>query len=259
MRCSFCSYASHLSTEPDPVDIDTRVAKLEDLLNSMEFGSFGFTGGEPFLVPEFLFKAILLIRKYYPNSNININTNGTGLTPNLVSFLNYNNVSLRVAFSGVSSGEKSLDYAIKLSNRLDTLRLLNKIKSLCLLILYFKRKSFVQDIVDISSKLSFTNLQINPNQRDVFDLTDILFLEKELITLNKVMPNVHKNTSFLGAIRDCPVEDCYSFTVHGTLKPFNCIREPGWKGCPDLVRVLGGVDNIKYYADLLDRNQKGLV
>lgn len=261
MRCSFCAFSKSLSTTPDPVDINTLLSKLEIVLQTDEFEAFGFTGGEPTLVPEYLVRAIQLIRQYNPDSIININTNGTGLTPNLVSFLNYYNVALRFAFSGISEGEKSLEYAIKISEQPNLLSLIQQVKFKCLLMIAFKSKPFAEEVVKLFSKIKFTSLQINPDQMDYsFSLTDLLFIEKELVKLNEMMPNIHKDTSFFGSTRHCPASLCYNFTITGELEPFNCIKSDAWDGCPDLIKGFGNsIDNIKYYADLAERNRKGFV
>ncbi len=259
MRCSFCSYISNLTTELNAISVDEKLEKLESVLQTQDIDVFGFTGGEPTLVPEYLMRAILLIRKYKPTSIININTNGTGLTTNLVSFLNFHNVALRLAFSGVDTGEKSITNAIKISKNPQLVSLLKQVKYKCLLVIAFKSKPFAEDIIGLFKLLPFTSLQINPDQTATFSMTDILYLEKELVTLNTIMPNIHRSTSFLATTRHCPVASCFNFDIFGNFEPFKCQKIAPWDGCPDLMANMGSVENMEYYVTLTERNKKGLV
>lgn len=261
MSCSFCFCRDKMSQGIGSGSAKERLIKLQTVIETNECESFVFTGGEPLLDLEFLLPAIQLIRKSHQDIHIGVNTNGSLLTPNLVSFFNFYKVTLKISFSGYTIGEKSLLYSQKLNNNAyDLLSLIHQVKSKVFVIVVSPSKPFASGVVELLQKTNFTNLQINLDALSKFNITDLLFIEKELMSINRELPNIHKTTSFLLAIEHCESSTCFGFDPTGKFECYPCIKKEGWDGCPDLVDILdSSLDNTKYLIQLQERNRKGLL
>ena len=74
-KCEFCNIHSEMGSPT--FDYDTLERVLEELKNKILVTRIGITGGEPFLDTLRLDKVIKIVRKYFPNVDITVHTNGS--------------------------------------------------------------------------------------------------------------------------------------------------------------------------------------
>lgn len=259
MACSFCVNKEDMRSNPDTLEPIVKLAMLKDIMNTKPFDTYGFTGGEPLMNLDFLIPAIMYIKDKQPKATIVINTNGLLLDSNLISFFNFYDIRVRVAFSGVSGSEKSVEHAIKQSKKTNLVSLINTLKDLMLVMVVFPHTPFAKDISDLSKIFNATCYQLNTDTYSKFDLTDILYMEKELQHLSYLSPKTVGKVGFFQAITECREKECYNFDNDGKLIPYNCERKFGWNGCPDLFNYFNSLDDVLYFTDMIERFNRGLV
>lgn len=150
MECPWCM-AEHTRDGRKPISEWSPSTKQQfiDCVNSGNYTSYSIAGGEPLIRPAILKDVIGIIRNHDENLPINVFTNGSLITPDIVNLLNTNNINVTLAVS--PNGYKSIDNMVRLSKRNDTIQLLCGIHNLNIRYVYTlnDEQSYVSDMVTL--------------------------------------------------------------------------------------------------------------
>lgn len=122
MQCPWCIVEKDIQKTgraPTALWSEETKAKVYDVVSSQYYGGYNITGGEPLLYPDVLCDLIMHIRNTSGlTKGINLYTNGSLLTKDLVEFFNYHKVA--VVFSVNVLGYKNLVNLLDCSNNPET-------------------------------------------------------------------------------------------------------------------------------------------
>ena len=103
MRCKYCYYGNYLD-ELEYISIETLTKTLDVVSKSFDKLRFVWHGGEPLLLPlSFYQQAVDLQKKYDVPITNSIQTNGTLLTDDHISFFKKNGFRIGLSYDGLSN------------------------------------------------------------------------------------------------------------------------------------------------------------
>jgi hypothetical protein len=219
MQCSFC-----LKTEDSK-----KGENIEAILKSIS--TFGYyehaviTGGEPFLDFDKLKKVISSLSL---DSKKTINTNGRLLTPEIISWINANNIHIIISLQGIT-GEKSVEDAKIITDNQEWPQLLKTINSLSLSTIVLPNTKNLCNTLHQLRILFNTNIGLSLDVTQKFDDISLDWIKKELIALKTIDSTSTKWLTFTHTTKQCDYSDMI-INADGSVEKL-CEPVPGFPGC----------------------------
>jgi organic radical activating enzyme len=242
--CSWCRRKDALLLE-DSVSKDVLLDKYISLLSNNTFESVSFSGGEPLLEPEFLIRAIQKTRELYPIMPIQINTNGSLLNSNLVSFFNFYDVYCAISIETKNSSYKSL-------SSLATLPYIKALKHRGIVKILFPNTKFSADTIELYNALLGTSVSFTLDTTQVFNITDVILIQIELQRLYNIREKIAiQRTS------ECTTRPCMELLSSGELLTYPCEGSQGI--CPEMKKQFDTPETFDYFISMVQNFRQGLL
>lgn len=185
LRCPWCIEEESLCEHSGVISKQNLEHLMCDIIKD-RYDMISLQGGEPLLYPEHLLEIITAIRKELPHTKIQILTNGTHLTEELVTI--FNDINAHLVISLEAEGYKGIKFLINNAKEPEkTLQNINALRSKQIRSVAKDITNFAQDALMLHVIFPRSIIEVTPdfNQMVSYTESDIQGMKKEILKIKQ--------------------------------------------------------------------------